>query len=156
NYFSHDEMTRVPVLRRPLDESRDPSFTPRSIRDVDVTIIVNELQHNGIPKLGWEATFRAVECIAERERFHPVTQYLTGLKWDGTERLVNFFPAYFGTQASLYECSIGQMFLISMVARILQPGCKADHLVVLEGPQGSLKSTACGVLGGEWFSDGLP
>jgi predicted P-loop ATPase len=55
-----------------------------------------------------------------------------------------------------YVRAVGARFLISGVARIYQPGCQVDHVLVQEGAQGGGKTSALRVLGGEWFSESLP
>jgi predicted P-loop ATPase len=153
--FTYDAMLCAPILLHAL--ARDEAdFTPRPVTDVDVGLVQERLQHLGLKRIAKDVVHQAVDVIASENKTHPVRDYLNGLVWDGTERLLQFFPTYFGTEKTDYTQAIGPMFMVAMVARILKPGCKADYMVVLEGPQGVLKSTACHVLGGQWFSDNLP
>jgi predicted P-loop ATPase len=152
--FAYDEMLCAPMLMKALEKT--PHFAPRPVTDVDVGIVQERLQNLGLKRLSKDVAHQAIDMHAHERRFHPVRNYLTGLQWDHTERLNHLLPTYLGAEATDYALAIGPMFLISMVARILRPGCKADHMIVLEGPQGTLKSTACSILGGEWFSDNLP
>ena len=95
----------------------------------------------------------AVELCIENS-FDPVVDYLDGLKWDGVDRLDAWVVAYLGAADTPLNRMIGKLTLVAAVRRARQPGCKFDHMTVLEGPEGKMKSTAILVLAGEEnFSD---
>lgn len=109
--------------------------------------------------LGRETVGAAIRLAAERQRrYHPVREYLEGLTWDGEERLGSLFSWYFDADPqgrSPYLWHVSRWWMISAVARIMQPGCKADCMIILEGKQGARKSSALTVLAVrlEWFID---
>jgi len=97
---------------------------------------------------------RVVNGVSRRFPWHPIREYLDGLKWDGTPRLDNFLVRYFGAEVSPYVNAVGRCMLIAAVARVRVPGVKLDNVPILEGIQGIGKSTALSVLAGaDWFTD---
>jgi predicted P-loop ATPase len=112
------------------------------------------MQHQGV-FVGHDVVGRAVWTVAHERPFHPVRDYLASCRWDGKDRLDDWLITYLGMTATSYIRAIGPRWMISGVARVLQPGCKADCMLVLEGPQGFLKSTALRVLADPWFADEL-
>jgi predicted P-loop ATPase len=100
-------------------------------------------------------TENAVEMVAKERLYHPVIDYLDTLTWDSVPRLDAWMIRYLGAADDEYTRAVSRCFLISAVARIYQPGCKADNLPILEGMQGVGKSTAAETLFEPWFSDEL-
>ena len=160
DHFSYDEMLRAPIVARPVPGANSyregEPFEPRPVRDADVAALQEFLQASGLEKIGKGTVHQAVDLRADERRFHPVRNYLNALQWDGEPRLARWLVTYLGAEDTEYHRRIGSMFLVAMVARIFEPGCKADYMPIFEGPQGTLKSTACRVLGRPWFSDNLP
>jgi predicted P-loop ATPase len=155
--FRFDQMQRAAVITGPIPGSpHDYGPYPRRVEDYQVTPVQEHLQRSGLPRIGKDTIYQAVEAVGREESFHPVRDYLGSMKWDGERRLDELLTYYFGAEPSTYHHEIGLMFLVSMVKRIFEPGCQADYALVLEGPQGSGKSSACKILGGAYFSDSLP
>ena len=150
-----DEMLQAPMLIRARPGS-NVLIKPRTIRDEDTTLIQEWIQRAGLISVGREVVDQAINLRARELSFHPVRDYLCSLRWDGNKRLGGWLNAYLGADNTEYTKAIGTMFMIAMVARIFEPGCQCDYMLVLEGRQGTLKSTACAILAGEWFSDHLP
>lgn len=94
-----------------------------------------------------------VKIVANRNRHHPVREWLESLKWDGVDRSSYWLRDCLGVVDSEYASLVGVLWLRQAVNRILHPGAKGDYALILEGPQGLRKSTALKRLGGEWFSD---
>lgn len=95
---------------------------------------------------------------AEDHRFHPVGDYLDGLEWDGKARLDTWMTRYMGVDQNDYTKAISALVMVAAVRRIRRPGCKFDEMVVLEGDQGTGKSSALRTLAvnADWFADELP
>ena len=146
--YRFDAMLRKPML---------VNSGPRPVTDDDTIDLQRYLQRAGLKRISRDTTFDAVCNYAMDHQYHPIRDWLEELEWDGVERLSRWLEHYLGAEDNDYTQTIGRLFLISMVARIMRPGCKADHMLILEGPQGILKSTVCRVLAGdEYFSDNMP
>ena len=154
--LAFDEFAQSIVVRQPLPWD-DPAIRfPRPWDDADDVRTAEWLQLRGL-NVAPMVVGRGVGAVARDLRIHPVRDWLDTLKWDGTPRIETWTSTYLGAAPTAFHHTIGALWLISAVARIYRPGVKADHMLILEGPQGARKSTAIKVLAGEdWFTDELP
>jgi len=98
----------------------------------------------------------AVRVVAAASQVHPVREYLARLEWDGVARVDRWLTDYAAVvptsepHAAMIR-SVARKWLVSCVARAMQPGCKVDTVLILEGRQGIGKSTALRVLASDAF-----
>ena len=104
-----------------------------------------------LPKAEERRVNSGVHLYAKMNKRNEPKEWLESLKWDGEPRVENSMTSYFGLETSPYALAVSKNFWISLIARIMQPGCKMDTMIVLEGKQGSFKSTALSIIGGKWY-----
>lgn len=98
----------------------------------------------------------AVAKVTDDRSYHPIREYIDSLpEWDEVPRLDTLLIDYLGADDNEYVRAVTRKTLCAAIARVLNPGCKFDSMLVLNGPQGVGKSTLISKLAGEWFSDSL-
>ncbi|MDH6185498.1 VapE domain-containing protein [Polaromonas sp. CG_23.6] len=115
----------------------------------------------GLPSVSRAALMEAIQTVAHTRRFHPIREELAALEWDGKKRIDKWLVHVLGeapdklSPAMLeYFQIVGRCWLLGMVNRVMQPGCKFDYCPVLEGVGGLRKSTMVEILGGsKYYSD---
>jgi predicted P-loop ATPase len=150
--LAYNEFAHLSVLHSPPPWAKTEEFRTKEWTPNDDTLTTEWLHHQGI-FISSEVTGQAVEAVAREHPFHPVRTYLSGLSWDGEHRLRSWLTDYLGVVPSPYAAAVGSRWLISAVARVFEPGCKADCCLILEGDQGIKKSTALRALAQPWFTD---
>lgn len=96
-------------------------------------------------------TSQVIKHLASEYKINPLRTFLKAKRWDGIKRLDSWLPWYMGTKDNEYTHAVGRKWIISAIARAMEPGCQADHMLILEGAQGIGKSQALRTLGGQFY-----
>lgn len=156
--IAHNEFSNDVIKLKPA-----PWSTPAGAWDEVEELLMGEwlVREHWLPSMPRGTLEEAVRMVAYRHRFHPVRQYLLGLRWDGVPRLATWLRRAvleedeWDDRAPLqrYLARVGTWFLQGMCARVLTPGVKFDYMLILEGATGLRKSTLLARLAGDWFAD---
>jgi hypothetical protein len=102
-----------------------------------------------------EAIEPALRAHCREHKRDPIKEWLEGLPtWDKTPRLLSWLPTHCGAPDTAYIRETGRLWVVSMVARGLTPGCQSRSVLVLMGPQNIGKSELVKLLASEaWYRD---
>lgn len=85
----------------------------------------------------------AMDYLSEKNKFNSLTKWFQELpQWDGVPRIDNWLITHFGCEDKELNHIIGRKWLISGVARALNPGCNVKGCLVLQGKTNAGKSYA--------------
>lgn len=90
----------------------------------------------------------AVTQLCLEHTFHPIRQMLDALAWDSVPRVDDWLVKYMGADDTPLNRAVGRIMLVAAVRRVREPGVKFDTIIILEGKQGTGKSTALRILAG--------
>lgn len=148
-YQYNEFASRVEITRQPPWQTI--GMFPKNMEDCDVLELKTYMLHANNVEFSIRILNEAIDATARLKAYNPVKNYLSGLKWDGVERVHNLLPYYFRTDDSEYAQYIGKMTMSAACARIDKPGIKYDYMLIIEGRQNLGKSLGIERLGSPWY-----
>lgn len=132
-------------------EMRDGD-TWREFETTDAIVVQTKISitYSFFQKVGKDMVFDAIMKVMKAHTFDSASEFLVSLVWDSVPRLDTWLTHTYGVPENEYHRAVGANWIKGLVKRIIQPGSKFDYVLVLEGPQGSKKSTSLAVLGQSW------
>lgn len=137
NVMTQSVVTTRDLPWRTITPGKDDAITTADRAEISAHI----QREYGMPRPAMEVLNGVIEAEGQLRQFHPVENYLNGLEWDGVPRLENCLP---GVEVNEYTSMVARVCLVQAVARVFEPGIKADNSLILVGGQG---------LGKTWWVD---
>ena len=147
-----NELTERIDITRNLGWERDDEV----LTDTDMSYIILYMEDNyGISQD--RIIEKAIDIVANENRYHPIRELLKNLRWDGIPRVGNALTHFLGVEKSELTTEALNIFMLGAISRVFEPGIKFETILCLVGDQGAGKSTFFRLLAikDEWFSDDL-
>ena len=130
---------------------RMKEYDGKEFTDFDQSIINNDVYRcMDFSNKGWVED--ALNEVFNKNRYNPVADYIKSLEWDGKKRIETLFIDLLDADDSELNREMTRKWMIAAVKRTLNPGCKFDNMIVLQGAQGIGKSSICERLAKGFFS----
>ena len=150
--FRHNILTEQTDIVKPVWWERiSPAFT-----DMDLNYIMLYLEETYGLTMD-KIVQKSIVHQADRNKYHPVRDYLNSLQWDGQERIRYVLHHFLGSPVDDLTYESMKMFLLGAIARAFRPGIKFEYMLCLVGGQGVGKSTFFRFMAvkDDWFTDDI-
>jgi putative DNA primase/helicase len=124
----------------------------RDLRDSDYVPIQRKItsMYPQFRNVGKDMVVDAINDACRDNSYDSAVNFVRSVEWDKKDRLSTWLSQVYGVEQNDYHKAVGENFFKGMVKRIIQPGCKFDSVLILEGPQGCGKSTSLTLIAGDW------
>ena len=149
--LAYDDFGKKVVVRAPTPLGQAPGAGWSEQDDIQLGMWL--AKSCGLLVRSLDTIVQAVGYVARLSRYHPVREWLQATEWDGKPRLQTWAPRLLSAADTHYHRRVGELFILNMLRRVLDPGCVMRSVMVLEGGQNIGKSRSLHALAQPWYSD---